>query len=294
VLPQAASGTIGASYSARQALEAATEASRAARRALPRPQAHLRDASPDEGSPPEDSERDARALECVDYAGHLQPPDTGTRASRGKLVAGYTRFESGVKSPRMPQLTETAMPGPLPPSITLTDRQRKMLVHLTRRATTTQRLARRARIVLAAADGANNEQIARELGLNRETARLWRRAWLEGTQRLRAAQEEAGERTLRRCIEEEVLADRPRSGAPPTFTPEQVCQIVALACEAPSLEESGRPVTHWSLRELADEAIKRGIVEDISPRSVGSFLKGGGPKAPPDALLDEQRARQRA
>jgi putative transposase len=186
------------------------------------------------------------------------------------------------------------MPGPLPPSITLTDRQRKMLVHLTRRATTTQRLARRARIVLAAADGANNEQIARELGLNRETARLWRRAWLEGTQRLRAAQEEAGERTLRRCIEEEVLADRPRSGAPPTFTPEQVCQIVALACEAPSLEESGRPVTHWSLRELADEAIKRGIVEDISPRSVGSFLKGGGPKAPPDALLDEQRARQRA
>jgi transposase-like protein len=98
------------------------------------------------------------------------------------------------------------MPGPLPPSITLTDRQRKMLVHLRRRETTTQRLARRVRIVLAAADGANNEQIARELGLNRETVRLWRRAWLEGAQRLQAAQE-AGERTLRRCIEEEVLAD---------------------------------------------------------------------------------------
>ena len=185
------------------------------------------------------------------------------------------------------------MPGPLPPSITLTDRQRKMLVHLTRRATTTQRLARRARIVLAAADGANNEQIARELGLNRETVRLWRRAWLEEAQRLQAAQEEAGERTLRRCIEEEVLADRLRSGAPATFTPEQVCQIVALACEAPS-EESGRPVSHWSPQELADEAIKRGIVEDISPRSVGRFLKGGGPKAPPHALLDEQRAGERA
>ncbi len=184
------------------------------------------------------------------------------------------------------------MPGPLPPSITLTDRQRKMLVHLRRRATTTQRLARRARIVLAAADGANNEQIARELGLNRETVRLWRRAWLEGVERLQAVQEEAGERTLRRCIEEEVLADRPRSGAPPTFTPEQVCQIVAVACEEP--QGSGRPVTHWSTPELADEVIKRGIVEDISPRSVGRFLKGGGPKAPPHALLDEQRAGERA
>jgi putative transposase len=184
------------------------------------------------------------------------------------------------------------MPGPLPPLITLTDPQRKMLVHLRRRATTTQRLARRVRIVLAAADGANNEQIARELGLNRETVRLWRRAWLEGAERLQAAQQ-AGERTLRRCIEEEVLADRPRSGAPATFTPEQLCQIVALACEAPS-EESGRPVTHWSPQELADEAIKRGIVEDISPRSVGRFLKGGGPEAPPHALLDEQRAGQGA
>ena len=180
------------------------------------------------------------------------------------------------------------MPGPQPPSISLTDRQRKMLVHLTRRATTTQRLARRARIVLAAAEGANNEQIARGLGLNRETVRLWRRAWLEGAQRLKAAEEEADEKTLRRCIEEEVLADRPRSGAPPTFTPEQICRIVALACEDP--EASGKPVTHWSPQELADEAVKRGIVESISARSVDRFLKGSGPEAPSDALLAKQRA----
>src|SRR5215211_4906748 len=183
------------------------------------------------------------------------------------------------------------MPGPRPQPIILTEAQRKMLMHLARRRNSTQGLVRRARIVLAAAEGYNNEQIANRLGINRETARLWRGVWLENEERLGVA-EEAGARELHRCIEEEVLADRPRSGAPPTFTPEQVCQIVALACEAPS-EESGRPVTHWSLRELADEAIKRGIVEDISPRSVGSFLKGGGPKAPPHALLDDQRARQR-
>jgi len=91
--------------------------------------------------------------------------------------------------------------------------------------------------------------------------------------------EEASERELRQAIEQ-TLSDRPRSGAPPTFTAEQICQIVAMACEAPS-HESGRPLTHWSTTELADEAIKRGIVEDISARSVGRFLKGGRSEASP-------------
>ena len=92
---------------------------------------------------------------------------------------------------------------------------------------------------------------------------------------------------------EEVLADEPRPGTPPTFTPEQVVRIVALACEDPR-EESGRPITHWSTAELADEAIKRGIVKSISARSVGRFLGRGGSEAPSDALLAKQRAGQRA
>ena len=184
------------------------------------------------------------------------------------------------------------MPGPQPQPIILTEGQKKMLEHLARRATSTQRLARRARIILAAAEGSNNEQIARELRIHRQTARLWRGVWLDAkaAEHLGAV-EEVDKKELRRSIEE-VLAERPRSGAPPTsFTPEKVCQIVAVACEEP--RGSGRPVTHCSTPELADEVIKRGIVEDISPRSVGRFLKGGGPKAPPHALLDDQRARQR-
>jgi homeodomain-containing protein len=91
---------------------------------------------------------------------------------------------------------------------------------------------------------------------------------------------------LRQAMEE-VLCDRPRSGAPPTFSAEQLCQIVAMACEAPS-HESGRPVTHWSTIELADEAINRGIVEDISARSVGRFLKGGRSEASPGASVEAQ------
>jgi putative transposase len=184
------------------------------------------------------------------------------------------------------------MPGPRPRPIVLTDPQRGTLEHLTRRTSSTQGLVRRARIVLAAAEGHNNEQIARSLGINRETARLWRRVWSDAAELLAAAEEEeTSEKALRECVEE-VLADAPRSGAPATFAPEQVVQIVALACEAPR-EGSGRPVSHWTPRELADEAVKRGIVRSISVRSVGRFLGRGGSETPPDALLAQQRALSR-
>jgi putative transposase len=184
------------------------------------------------------------------------------------------------------------MPGPRPRPIVLTDRQRETLKHLTRRTSTTQGLVRRARIVLAA-EGHNNEQIARRLRINRETARLWRRVWSDAQELLAAAEEEeTSEKALRECVEG-MLADAPRSGAPATFAPEQIVQIVALACEDPR-EDSGRPVSHWTPRELADEAVKRGIVGSISARSVGRFLGRGGSETPPDALLAKQRAGQRA
>ena len=64
--------------------------------------------------------------------------------------------------------------------------------------------------------------------------------------------------------------DDDRCGAPPTFTPEQIAAIIALACEHSS--QSGVPVSHWTPPELAREAIKRGIVESISPRQVDRFL----------------------
>ena len=69
----------------------------------------------------------------------------------------------------------------------------------------------------------------------------------------------------------ELFCDAPRLGAPPTFTAAQVSQIVALACEPPKL--SGRPIDHWTLRELRDEALTRKIVEDISVSQVGRFLQ---------------------
>ena len=75
---------------------------------------------------------------------------------------------------------------------------------------------------------------------------------------------------LRRAIEA-VLGDEPRPGAPGKFTPEQVTQILAVACEPP--EKSGRPITHWTAQELTDEVIKRGIVASISPSQVSRYLR---------------------
>ena len=70
---------------------------------------------------------------------------------------------------------------------------------------------------------------------------------------------------------EAVLSDEPRPGAPAKFTPEQVTQIVAVACEPPAM--SDRPITHWTVQELTDEVIQRGIVESISPAQVYRYLR---------------------
>ena len=154
------------------------------------------------------------------------------------------------------------MPGPRPPSVNLTTEERGDLEGLVRRHKTGQQLADRARIVLLAADGLNNSEIARELALEPDTVRLWRQRWLMLSG---AASAELGVADR--------LADAPRSGTPARITPEQVARIVALACEAPG--ESGRPVSQWSTTELAAEIVRRGIVATISPRHAARLLKRG-------------------
>ena len=168
------------------------------------------------------------------------------------------------------------------PSIELSARQREILEHWVRCPTREQRLVQRARIVLAAAAGGRNQDLAPALGVDADTVGRWRRRWAAARERLRAAEDSADASDLRRCVEA-TLADAPRSGAPTTYTPEQIIGILAIACEPP--EASDRPVSHWTARELADEAVKRKIVPSISPRTVGRFLKSGGPQAAPDPLL---------
>src|SRR5262245_30642799 len=120
------------------------------------------------------------------------------------------------------------MPGPRPPTITLLPRQRAVLEHLARRATSPQRPVRRAQMLLATAAGAPNTQGATRLGLDRETVRLWRLRWQEGAERLGGAAAPADAKTLRTMIEAP-LSDQPRPGPPATFPPEPPCPLRAVA-----------------------------------------------------------------
>jgi len=179
------------------------------------------------------------------------------------------------------------MSGPRPASLTLSERQRSLLEHLGRCQAVSVRLARRVAVLLALADDPCLERVASGLRLTRVSVRLWRDRWLDAAGRLRAA--EAGGRSDPELLGliEAALDDAPRPGGPATFSPEQIVGIVAVACEPP--EKSGRPISHWTARELADEAKRRKIVSDISPRTVSRFLKTGRSPAPSQPLLAQRQ-----
>jgi transposase len=154
--------------------------------------------------------------------------------------------------------------------ITITERQQEILRTLRNAPTAPSHLRQRAEIILLAFDGLNNPQIAAKVGLSRRPVGLWRRRWAKGWDRLIQIECLQTTAALRRAIER-LLRDEPRPGAPGKFTPEQVTLIVAVACEPP--EKSGRPITHWTLQELADEVKKRGIVASISPAQLSRYLR---------------------
>ena len=165
------------------------------------------------------------------------------------------------------------MPGPKAPPVCLAEDERQELLALIRAHKTPQHFSFRAQIILYLAEGYTTREVARLLGTSCLTVRRWRRHWL----------------TRHNCTVLERLYDAPRPGTPATFSAELWCQIMALACEPPA--DTERPISHWTPREVAAEAIKRGIVETISERHVGRFLKSGRPQTTPASLLAQARPR---
>jgi len=141
-----------------------------------------------------------------------------------------------------------------PVLIILTDRDRAELESLARARKAPLRSVQRACIVLAAADGQDNAQIARDLRIHVDTVRTWRGRF--------AAEGMKG------------LADRPRSGRPPVFAATVVAGVKALACSLPA--ERGLPLSRWSCQDLADEAIARGITDTVSGSTVRPMRSGQG------------------
>lgn len=152
------------------------------------------------------------------------------------------------------------MPIPKARVVTLSDAERQGLEKLIKRHQVGQQIAMRARIVLAGADGYKNKEIVQKYQVTADTVRLWRNRWIE-----------LQDISLADLSIEDRLQDAPRPGAPAKITADQRCRIEALACEKP--ENSERPITQWSAREIADELKKRKIVEEISPRHAARLLK---------------------
>lgn len=172
----------------------------------------------------------------------------------------------------------------MPKQLLVSPQQETILQKIIRRSQSPQSLVTRAKIVLKGTQfGRRNQQIAQELGVTNKTVRKWRGRWLQGYETLEAVENEVEEKESLMQIITQLLSDQPRSGTPPTFTAEQICQIIAVACESPTL--SNRPITEWTPRELADEVIQRKIVMTISASQVRLFLKRGGLEATPKPLL---------
>jgi transposase len=172
-------------------------------------------------------------------------------------------------------------------SINLSRRQEQLLQQIVRSTTNSYRLVRRAKLILAAASGESNSSIFWRLELDREQVRLWRQRWREAAEQITVAEQQITDKELIVLIVS-LLGDRPRPGTSKFFSVEQVVQIVAIACESP--EQSEKPINHWTARELAAEALKRGIVDQISPRSAGRFLKRSHSPAPSSSLLVKRQS----
>src|SRR3954447_25285191 len=121
------------------------------------------------------------------------------------------------------------MPVSAPVGIELSDGERARLESWARRRTSAQALALRSRIVLLAAEGLNNSEIAERLGVHRPMVRKWRGRFAE--HRL------------------DGLTDEPRPGRPRTIGDEKVEEAVVK-----TLESTPKNATHWSARSMAKEA----------------------------------------
>jgi transposase len=132
--------------------------------------------------------------------------------------------------------------------VDFTAEEREYLFVLIRRGKTSARKLTRARILLKADEGLNDEEIAEAVGVSVPTV----------------------ERTRRRFVAENLkaLTERPRPGQRPRLSAKAEAQLIAVACSA---APAGRQ--HWTLRLLADKAVELGLAPSLSPETVRRVLK---------------------
>ena len=139
--------------------------------------------------------------------------------------------------------------------VKLSEAQREELGKLTKAGECRVRVYKRARALLLLDAGVADSEILKQAAISLATLKRIRRRFYE--------EQAEGERQVSAVVE-----DKPKSGRPSIYSPEQKAKITALACsDAPE----GR--ARWTLRLLADKAVELGLVEHISHEGVSKILK---------------------
>lgn len=154
--------------------------------------------------------------------------------------------------------------------VVITEKQQVILREFASSRGVAAATSQRAKIILLAFEKTFNEEIAEQVGLNRNQVGIWRKRWQAAWPELTNYECAEEPSKLREAIRA-LLRDAPRAGSPGKFTAEQLTQVLAVACESPQL--SGRPITHWTLLELQAEVVKRGIVASISDSYLSVLLR---------------------
>jgi transposase-like protein len=166
-------------------------------------------------------------------------------------------------------------------TIILSEKQKRILTEFKNSTHQPLHLKIRSEIVLRASEGQSNHIIKREMGVDKNTVRRWRDRFGSHQEQLLRVEKESPLKLRSTIIK--FLSDAQRSGGPATYKDEQVAAIIAMACESPG--KFDLPLSHWTPGMLRKKAIEIGIVDDISIRQVGRFLKGERFAAPSKPLL---------
>lgn len=166
----------------------------------------------------------------------------------------------------------------------------EVLMKLKGLGSTSQQIAFRCSLIFQYLKRKHLAIVAEDLGCHWVTAQKWINRWESQIPKVLENWHRDGYKREDEILQ--ILQDAKRSGAPPTYTDEQVVQIVALACRKPA--EFGRPITHWSMRELAAEVVNQKIATSISETTLRRFLISGRSQTAQKPLLVESKNRRSA
>ena len=165
--------------------------------------------------------------------------------------------------------------------VKISNRVEEILTVFSKSRTLSLSQIQRAQIIIGASRGMNNKEISNKVGLNQDSVSKWRVRWANNIEQLEEIEQKSPQ-DLPDAVKN-LLKDAPRPGSPCDFTEAQIIQILEIACRHPS--EFGYESSHWSLPQLAKAVIGLGIVDSISPASIGRFLKYGSNSAAQSKIL---------